>query len=159
MQDPRQRALAFERILVPPSARPARPSVLEPRGLDVTVVFTSAPAAVAALKHAAALADRLSAHITMLVPQVVPYPVPLESPPVLLDFSEGRLREVASACPIETKIQIYLCRDRTETLKAVLEPRSLVVIGTRRTWWPTRETQLARTLRRTGHEVIVVGLE
>jgi hypothetical protein len=47
-----------------------------------------------------------------------------------------------------------LCRDRVETLRKVLKPHSLVVIGGRRSWWPTPENRLARQLRRSGHEVV-----
>jgi hypothetical protein len=31
---------------------------------------------------------------------------------------------------------------------------SIVVIGGRERWWPTRENKLARQLRREGHEVV-----
>jgi hypothetical protein len=54
---------------------------------------------------------------------------------------------------------MYLCRDSSETLLAVLKPRSLVVIGGRRRWWPTREERLAKKLRGAGHEVIFAELE
>jgi hypothetical protein len=42
-----------------------------------------------------------------------------------------------------------------ETLAAVLEPHSLIVLGARKRWWPTQEKRLARKLRRAGHEVIL----
>lgn len=160
MGERNEMSLAFERRVAPATGRrtPARSGDSEHR-LDVAVVFTSAAATIAALRKAGALADRLSARITLVVPQVVPYPLPLESPPVLLDFSEQRLREIASESPVETTVQIYLCRDGLETLKAVLTPRSLVVIGGRRRWGPTREKALARRLRRAGHEVIFTETE
>jgi len=41
----------------------------------------------------------------------------------------------------------------------VLAPRSLVVIGARRRWWPTGEGWLARKLRREGHEVVLAEVE
>ena len=43
---------------------------------------------------------------------MVPYPLPLTSPPVLLDFSERQFRVLASQSPVETIVRIYLCRDR-----------------------------------------------
>ena len=152
--------LAFQRRLVPETARPARPVAdrAEHR-LEVAVVFTSARATIAALRKAGALADRLSARITLVVPQVVPYPLPLGSPPVLIDFSERRFREIAAESPVETTVLIYLCRDRTEALESVLAPRSLIVIGGLKRWWPTREKSLARHLRRTGHEVVFTETE
>ena len=57
-----------------------------------------------------------------MVPQVVPYPLPLESPPVLIDWNERRFRVIADESPVETTVRIYLCRDRLETLTAVLKP-------------------------------------
>ncbi len=151
---------AFQKVVAPATKRPAEPRSDESEHrLDVAVVFTSAAATIAALRKAGALADRLSARIKLLVPQVVPYPLPLESPPVLIDFSERRFREIALESPVETTVQIYLCRDGWETLKAVLAPRSLVVIGGRKRWWPTREKSLARKLCRAGHEVIFAETE
>jgi hypothetical protein len=91
----------------------------------------------------------------LIVPQVVPYPLPLTSPPVLVDFNERRLRVLASHCRVETRVSIYLCRDPWETLQSVLKPHSLVVVGTRKRWWPTAEKRLAAKLRRAGHEVMV----
>jgi hypothetical protein len=148
-------ALAFERMLIPAVARPERPAGTgEGTRLGVVVVFTSVETTVRALRKAGALATRLSAHITLVVPQVVPYPLPLTSPPVLLDFSERRFRVLAAESPVETTVRLYLCRDQTETLAAVLEPHSLIVIGGRKRWWPTQEKRLARKLRRAGHEVL-----
>ncbi len=152
--------LALEKLVVPAIRRrmPARPDVPEHR-LNMAVVFTSTAATVAALKKAGALAESLSARITLVVPQIVPFPLPLESPPVLLEFSERRFRQIAEDSPVETTVQIYLCRDRNETLRAVLAPRSLVVVGGRRRWWHTAEQRLARQLRRAGHEVIFTETE
>src|ERR1035438_6032150 len=153
-------ALAYQKLLVPLTRRPAHTHGDESQHrLDIAVVFTSATATIAALRKASALADRLSARITLLVPQIVPYVLPLESPPVLLDFSESRCRQIAKESTVETMVQIYLCRDRLEMLKSVLAPRSLVVVGGRRRWWPTHEKNLARQLRRAGHEVILTETE
>jgi hypothetical protein len=154
-------AAAFEKRFVPEILRPDWQSFEEgERRLDISVVFTAPEAALRALKQAAMLAGSLSARITLIVPQVVPFALPLTSPPVLLDFQEARLREIASNCPVETVVRIYLCRNRWEVLDAVLAPHSLVVIGGRRRgWWLQREERLARRLRKAGHEVIVAESE
>jgi acetyl esterase/lipase len=78
---------------------------------------------------------------------------------VLLDFSERRFRVIAATTPVETTVRLYLCRDQMETLAAVLEPHSLIVLGGRRRWWPTQEERLARKLRRAGHEVVFTEME
>ena len=121
---------------------------------NIAVVFTSIESTLSALRKAGTLANRLCACITLIVPQVVPYPLPLNSPPVLPDFTERHFRVLADESPVETTVRIYLCRDRVETLRKVLKPHSLVVIGGCRGWWLTRENRLARQLRRSGHEVV-----
>jgi hypothetical protein len=148
-------SLAIEKILIPAAGRPARP--LRPevdQELNVAVVFTSVEATLAALKEADSLANSLGARITLVVPQVVPYPLPLETPPVLVEFNENRFRVIASENPVETSVKIYLCRDRFETLTSILEPGSIVVVGGRRRWWPTKDEVLARQLRGAGYEVM-----
>lgn len=153
-------ALALERLIAPDSGVPALPFREESDSkLEITVVFTSVDATLGALKEAGNLAESLGARITLIVPQIVPYPLPLTSPPVLVDFNERRLRVIAGHCRVETRVSIYLCREPLETLQSVLKPGSLVVVGTRKRWWPTREKRLAAKLRRTGYEVVVTERE
>ena len=128
--------------------------------LNINVVFTSVDATLTALKEAARLANHLAARITLVVLQIVPYPLPLTSPAVSVDWNARRFRVIANKSPVETIIHLYLCRDRFVTLLSVLNPESVVVIGGRkRWWWPTPEKALARTLQRAGHEVIFTGTE
>lgn len=153
-------ASSLEQVLVPSVEYPATPAFEETTSrLNIVVVFTSVEATLAALRKAGALANRLGGRITLVVPQVVPFPLPLTSPPVLLDWNAKRFRIIASKSPVETTVMIYLCRDRVETLTAVLTPRSLGVIGGRRRWWMTDEQRLARRLRRAGHEVLFTETE
>ena len=149
-------SLAIEKILAPATGHPADPGVeLGQQRLNISVVFTSVASTLAALKEAGNLATSLGARITLFVMQVVPYPLPLETPPVLLDFNERRFRVIASQSPVETRVHIYLCRDKVQTLKSVLGPGSIVVLGGRKRWWRRSKDQvLARNLRRAGHEVI-----
>ncbi len=145
----------FEKFLIPASA--TRES--SPR-LNINVVFTSVDATLAALKEAGRLADRLAACITLVVLQIVPYPLPLTSPTVSVEWNERRFRVIANKSPVETIIHLYLCRDRFETLLSVLKRGSLVVVGGRKHWWwRTPEKALVRTLQRAGHEVIFTGTE
>lgn len=148
-------SLAIEKILIPATGRPTQlPAIETGQRLNIAVVFTSVESTLAALKEAGALAGSLGARITLMVPQVVPFPLPLETPPVLVEFNENRFRVMASESPVETGVQIFLCRDRFETLAAVLKPGSIVVVGGRNRWWPTKEEVLARQLRRAGYEVL-----
>ena len=124
--------------------------------LEVTVVFTKVPATLRALKMAAELAHNLNGRIRLLVPQVVPYPLPLEKPTLSEEFNRRRLQTLASQGSIDTCVELCLCRDRDAALCQALEPEALVVIGLRRSWWPTAEKALIRKLRRKGHNVILV---
>ena len=153
-------SLAYDKRLAPANGRPeAPPTGRRDPTLNVDVVFTSHEATLAALKRAGELASRLNARISLIVPQVTPFPCPLSSPPVLLDFSERRLAALAAQSPVDITVRLYLCRDKWETLRTVLRPRSLVVVGGRKRWWPTRETILAGKLRRAGHEVVFAETE
>ncbi len=153
-------ALALNRTIRPATGYPEHPSSAAPETqLDIDVVFTSVPATLTALKKAAELAHRLGGHITLLVPQVVPFPLPLESPPVLLDWNERRFQMIAEESPVETTVHLYLCRDRQAALLKVLRRNSLVVLGGPGGWWPTSERRLARSLRKAGHEVIFAETE
>jgi hypothetical protein len=155
VEGPKNMSLVVEKILATAPGRPAQHTVeQQDLGLNIAVVFTAEGPTLAALGEAGALAESLGAQITLLVPQVVPYPLPLESPPVLVEFSEKRFHVIASRSPVKTKVQLYLCRDPFETIESVLRPSSIVVIGGKKTLWPTTEKRLARKLRKAGHEVI-----
>jgi hypothetical protein len=151
----------LEKLVTPAAGSPAAPETGwgHPR-LDISVVFTSVESTLAALRHAGAIAGNLAGRITLLVPQVVPYPLPLTSPPVLIDWNERRFRVIAEAAPVETTVRLFLCRDRDETLRDVLGRHSLVVLGGPGGWWRfTAEKRLARKLRRFGHKVVFVESE
>lgn len=143
---------------------PKTPEKVHPEcPLDVVVMFTDVPGTLKALKTAAELAHNLNGRIRLLAPQVVPYPLPLESPQVSREFNQRRFQTLAShgssAVLIDTRVELYLCRDRDDALCQALEPEALVVIGVRRSWWPTAEKALVRNLQRKGHQVILVNTE
>jgi len=123
------------------------------------VIFTSFDSTLAALAEAGTLADTFGGRMTVLVPQVVPWRLPLESPPVLPDWSERRFQMIGSLSPVETTVQIYLCRDPREVTESVLDSGSLIVIGSRQKWRPAFESRLIRKLRRSGHYVILTDKE
>jgi hypothetical protein len=130
--------------------------------LEINVLFTDHQGTLGALRTAGTLAHQLGAHINLLVPRVVPYALPLASPPVSIQFTERRLLDLAhrgAHGSMVISVQVYLCRDRRLCLLEALKPQSLVVLGGRVRWWPTKETKLARTLQFAGHQVIFVGLK
>src|SRR5215471_7640714 len=139
-------SLALERLLIPATGHPTIPrSEDTDQRLNISVIFTSVESTLAAMRKAGSLASSLGARITLLAPQIVPYPLPLESPPVLLEFNERRFRVIANESPVETSVHVYLCRDKLQALTSALRRGSIVVLGGRkRWWWPTRDQWLAR---------------
>ncbi len=137
------------------SLRPTEPSVSDDgRRLDLKVIFTDLHNTVAALNTARGMAHGLGARITLMVAQVVPYPLPLADPPVPAEFTERLLKSIAVE---DTAVEIYLCRDRCETLRRALAPDSLVILGAQKPWWLwSWERSLVRLLRREGLRVLTV---
>jgi hypothetical protein len=131
--------------------------------MDIVVLHTSDASTLRALKTAAMLADELSARVHLVAPRVVPYPLALERPQVPVSFTARHLRELALAADVDVSADIILCRDLTTTLSAILRPKSLIVLGGRRSrWWNfswlDRENLLAQRLRKLGHQVVSAEL-
>ena len=127
-----------------------------PHSLSLTVLFTSVPATLHALRKAAQLAHELHASIRILVPQVVPYPLPLDEPRVAPEFRLRHFRTLCEHEPIETHLDIRLCRDAHRCIHAALLPNSLIVVGSTNRWPFSRQKRLARSLTKAGHEVLWV---
>jgi hypothetical protein len=149
----------FELVLHHDSQRSSQAAEVGSRALEVNVLCTSMPATLKAIDRAAELARGLNARLHLLVAQEVSYAVPLESPPVLVEFQEALFRDIARGYGLETHVGIFLCRDAVETFLRQLPPRSVVVLGARRRMWWSREQWLASRLRRAGHEVVMVYMK
>jgi hypothetical protein len=128
-----------------------------PSRITIFVLFTGVRKTLDALRSAGRLARDLDAHIEIIVPEIVPYPLPLDEPPVLRSFWNHRYRTIVEQAGIDTSIHVCLCREPREALASVLTPGSIVVIGTRRPRWPTREYRFGRWLRTKGYHVIFAG--
>ena len=122
---------------------------------EMVVVHTTAGGTRSALRAAAILGDGLYSHIRLIAPRVVPYPLSLFTPPVSKEFTEHFFIDLVAGIPANTQIDIRICRDAVEMLRAAIRPGSLVVIGKRSHWWPGRESALAKALRRMGHVVLL----
>src|SRR4051812_39242456 len=125
-------------------------------GLQLHVIYTGPRTTRASLRGAGVLARDLGARLKLLVARVVPYPLPLDSPPASSGFTEASLDTLAAECGVELDVKILLCRDREETIPAWLPPGCIVVIGRRRRWGPGSSRRLIRAVRRDGRHVIVV---
>jgi hypothetical protein len=122
---------------------------------EVVVASSCIEETPAVLKRAMELAGHLGVRITILVPQVVPYPLPLNRPPVSLDWLRRRFaaiirdqtRDQTRDQAIETRVVIGLCRDRELFLERALQPESTIVM---------RKSRLARRLSSLGHNVLIL---
>ena len=115
----------------------------------VYVIFTDEAGTKAALAAAAGLARGLDLSLELLAPQVVPYPLPLDEPPVSLDFVERVMARLLNRLEADVFVRILLCRDSHETLRNAVGPEALVIIG-------PGKPRLTRLLKSDGRRVIVV---
>jgi len=145
--------LAYRGKLSAGAIRPEPPEDGE-RKLELIVLFTGVANTLKALDTAMCMAEGLNARVRLVVPQTVPYPLPLASPPVLLEFTEDCFRKIAEVQSVETAVEIFLCRDSYTLWQEVLLPHSTVIVGGSKRWWPTKEQRLARRLQKMGHEAI-----
>ena len=122
----------------------------------VHVIYTDLQGTLAALQSAETLARQLQGRITLLAAHSVPYGLPITRPPVSLEFARQRLVDLTQQGKLQTSIQIYICRDRTLCLMQALYSKSLVVLGAKRRWWPTREGKLVKRLESAGHHIVLV---
>jgi hypothetical protein len=79
-----------DKLMAPGPGHPAlRVAEEAHQALNVAVVVTSVHGAHTALREAGSLASQLGARITLIVPEIVPYVLPLESPAVPVEFIEN----------------------------------------------------------------------
>jgi hypothetical protein len=131
-------------------------------GFRVTVIFTTRPGTKAALRIAGHLAKGLGARVGLVVAYEVPVHLPLNKPPVPVEFLERHQIRLVSESAVradEVNIEIFLCHDQRECLKRILRPGSLVVVGGRRCRWLSKERRLEQWLARLGHQVVFAEVE
>ena len=114
--------------------------------LEITVLHTNARTTLRAVETATRLAKDLAADIRLLVLQVVPYPLSLDTPDVPFECTERLFLEMASRANVELRVDIRIGRDKSVMLESAIKPGSLVFIAGRLRWWPTPESRVARRL-------------
>jgi hypothetical protein len=127
--------------------------------LPITVLYTTLEGTLAALKASAVLARDLEVTLGLIITEVVPFRLPLDQPRVSVEFLKRRQEALVAQAGLEAGeigVQICICRDTRETLGRLLPAPSLIVLGGRRRWWPTREQRLETFLARLGHQVIFI---
>ena len=122
--------------------------------LEIIVPFTNVASTNTALEKVSKLALNLNVRIRVIAVRFVPFSLPIERPPVSMDFLQAALRSLSCSHPIER--EIYLSRDSKQTWNAVLSPGSLVVITPPKHMWFSQEQKIARAMRRQGHQVCCI---
>jgi hypothetical protein len=125
---------------------------------EIIVIFTTPEATIAALRVAATLGRSWNARIRLIAQQPRTYAVPrdglADSSPVQSSAFLARLKN-----EVDAHVDVLVCVSRRvqDLARVLLRRQSLVVIGGRRSWWPTRQERLRRTLEAEGHLVVFVN--
>jgi hypothetical protein len=141
----------------PPSARPAHQPDQPAAGLGgVYVVFTSVDETLRAVEAASRLARAMGLGLTLLHFRSVGFAAPLDHPggvsPVETDAFKARLE----AMDCDVAVHVCLCRNAFRVLREALRAPSVVVIGGRHHWWPTRAERWRHALEAEGHLVVTM---
>jgi len=125
---------------------------------QLNVVCTGKRSTRVALEAATELASNLDATVRVIVLRAVPYPLPLEDPPVPTTFDRERMLPFVEKSSRGVTLLICYCRDQAEGLLQLLESDQSIVVmaGKKRRWFPTRAQRLAGRLEEAGHPVVFV---
>jgi hypothetical protein len=123
---------------------------------SVYVVFTSIDETLAAVRVAHGLSEALDVPLTVVHFRTIPFALPVDEPtglsPVETDAFVTELRSEG----VDTRVKVFLCRDERGAIPVAFKPHSVIVMGGRRSWWPTRLERWRRTLEAAGHFVVFV---
>ena len=125
--------------------------------LDLVVPFTTPQLTRVALDEANRMGEGLNATVRLVKVQVVPYPLELNQSPVHIDFLRSQLARFQSELPVAGEVR--LAREFEAGLLGTLNPDSVVILASGKHLWRTRNERLAASLRRAGHQVVLVSTE
>lgn len=131
-------------------------------GSEITVIYTTAVATQTALRAANQFAKDLGLTLRLLAIHTVPFHLPLDQPPVSIDFLEQQQIELvmrAAVPPDSLKIKLVLCRDAREYLKEFVAPECLVVVGGRKRRWFNQARRFQQWLGERGYHSIFVSTD
>jgi hypothetical protein len=126
---------------------------------EVAVLFSTAEGTIPAFKRAVDLARKIDASLRLIVLEEVPSPLEPDATPASAELMIRRLWAAVPTYGVESRVQLYRCRNREQALGRILGGPSIVVIGGGRGWWLAEERRLSRLLEKCGHLVFVVADE
>jgi hypothetical protein len=136
-----------------PGVTPGAPAICTEA---VYVVYTTVEETFAAIRIADDFARTLGVPITVVHFRTVPYVLPLERPNGISPIETEEFVERLRAEGLNANLHVYLGRDEQRTMPSVFEPHSLIVLGGRPSWLPTRSERTRRMLEAAGHFVMFV---
>lgn len=120
----------------------------------VHVIATGIEGTRAALTAGVPLARGARARLVVLVPQVVPYPIPVDDPVDGTAFTERRYRDLLREANGEGEVTVCLCRTPGDVLQAIPPASTVVVGGSSGGVLASREERLSHQLTRLGHHTV-----
>ena|SRR5712692_7141480 len=126
------------------------------RTADLYVLFTSVDETLAAAEVASDLAKALTTRLTLIHFQAVPYPLATDAPSDRSPAEMETFVDALRATGVNVRVRVYLCRDPRRAIPSAFKHHSLIVIGGRRSWWPTKSERWRRALEAAGHLVVFV---
>ncbi len=126
--------------------------------IQVTVLYTTDDETSAALAAAGVFAQKLNAEIRLVSFIVVPYPLDLTQPSVAPAFTVKHYTALIERMNLEANIRICYCRELETGVGQALSSKSLVLMGRKPRWWALRENRLARLVRCSKHDLLVVDV-
>ena len=118
------------------------------------VIATRLEGTLPALETAIPLARGSRARLVLLVPQIVPYPLPVEGPAEATAFVERRYCDLVHEMDGEAAIEILLCRTLNDVLPVIPPAATVVVGGASGSVLRSRGERLTRRLAHLGHREI-----
>jgi len=125
----------------------------------VYVLFTTIDATLAAARVGHHFATAMAVPLTLVHLRSVPYPLPVDRPAGVSPLETQAFLDRLDAAGVQAQIRIVLCRDAYRTISTAVPRHSLVVVGGRRRWWPSRIDRWRRVLDSAGHYVVFVDQE
>ncbi len=133
--------------------RPDEPAL---RTDTVSVVFTTVDDTLDAARVGARLADAMGVPLRLVHFRTVPPRVEVGEPAGISPLETTEFVDRLRAQGITAGVRVYLCRGEAQTIPWAFKPHSIVVIGGRRSWWPTRAERWRDALESAGHFVVFV---
>ena len=121
---------------------------------EVCVLFTTVQQTRQAVAVGHDLARALAATLTLIDLRVASYPLQPDAPDA--DDPVKRLVQQLRWAGTDIGARSFVCGADRQAIPLAFRPHSIIVIGARRSWLPTRTERLRRALESAGHFVLFV---